>query len=64
MKQLKIEEVAGWLLERDNFVLLTHRRPDGDTVGSASALCLGLRALGKRAFVLENPQMTDKYGIF
>lgn len=64
MKQLTIEEVAGWLRAQDQFVILTHRRPDGDTVGSASALCLGLRALGKQAFVLENPQITDKYRPF
>ena len=49
-------ECARWLLERDNFCLLTHRRPDGDTLGSAGALCLGLRALGKTAHVLENPE--------
>lgn len=45
----------------DRAVILTHRRPDGDTVGCASALCLGLRQLGKRAFVLENPELTGKY---
>ena len=45
----------------DRAVILTHRRPDGDTVGCAAALCLGLRALGKRAVILENPELTDKY---
>ncbi len=52
-------EAARFLLEADGFLILMHQRPDGDTVGSAAALCLGLRALGKRAFVLENPE-TDK----
>ena len=28
-------DTAAWLLERDNFLLITHRRPDGDTLGSA-----------------------------
>ena len=51
-------DCARWLLEHDNFVILTHRRPDGDAVGSASALCLGLRQLGKTAHVLENREMT------
>lgn len=41
--------------------MLTHRRPDGDTIGSAVALCRGLRALGKTAYVLENPQFTPKF---
>ena len=39
MKQLTIREAADFLLRNDNYVLLTHRRPDGDTIGCASALC-------------------------
>ena len=35
-------QAAQWLLQRDNFLLLTHVRPDGDTLGSAAALALGL----------------------
>ncbi len=53
--------MARALLALEPIVILTHRRPDGDTLGSASALCLGLRQLGKQAFVLENPQLTEKY---
>ena len=40
------KEVAAWLLKRDKFLLLTHVRPDGDTIGSAAALCRALRNLG------------------
>jgi phosphoesterase RecJ-like protein len=47
-------DAAGWLLERDHFCILTHGRPDGDTLGSASALCVGLRQLGKTAHLLIN----------
>ncbi len=54
-------ECARWLLERDNYLILTHRRPDGDTLGSSAALCLGLRQLGKTAHILENPQITERY---
>ena len=54
-------ECARWLLERNDFLILTHRRPDGDTIGSAAGLCLGLRSLGKTAFVLQNPEVTEKY---
>ena len=61
MKSLTRAEAAGFLLSHDNFVILTHRRPDGDTVGSAAALCLGLRQLGKSAWVLENPEITDRF---
>ena len=51
-------ECAKWLLERDNFLILTHTRPDGDTIGSASTLCLGLRQLGKTAHLLENKEIS------
>ena len=49
-------ECAAWLLEHDNYCILTHARPDGDTIGSATALCVGLRQLGKTAHVLNNDQ--------
>lgn len=61
MKTLTCKEAAAWLRARDQFLLLTHRRPDGDTLGSAAALCLGLRQLGKHAWLLENTQTTAKY---
>ena len=61
MKRQSLSEIALWLQERDDFTILTHRRPDGDTIGCAAALCRGLRQLGKTAAVLENPQLTEKY---
>lgn len=54
-------DVAQWFLERDHFCILTHHKPDGDTVGSAAALCLGLRKLGKQAVILKNPELTPRY---
>lgn len=54
-------EVAQFLQEQDHFCILTHRRPDGDTLGTAATLCRGLRQLGKTAHVLENPEVTAKY---
>ena len=53
-------EMAQALRAHDNYIILTHRRPDGDTLGSAAGLCLGLRALGKNAWVLKNRQLTPK----
>ncbi len=61
MKELTLSDCAQWLLHRDNFAILTHRKPDGDTIGSASGLCRGLRSLGKTAFILENPEFTPLY---
>lgn len=54
-------EAARWISERNDFCILTHRRPDGDTLGTAALLCLGLRSLGKQAYILENPEITEKY---
>ena len=49
-------DCAAWMLAHDNYCILTHARPDGDTIGSATALCLILRQLGKTAHVLDNTQ--------
>ena len=61
MAKLTRAETARWFLDRDHFCILTHRRPDGDTTGCAAALCLGLRKLGKTAYILENREVTQKY---
>ena len=61
MSSLTRNEAAQWLSEGDNFAILTHRRPDGDTIGSAATLCRGLRQLGKTAHIIENSEITVKY---
>lgn len=61
MKKLTKSEAVELLREKDNFLILTHKRPDGDTLGSAAALCSGLRRLGKKAYLLKNSGTTGKY---
>ena len=61
MATLTRAETALFLMERDRYAIVTHRRPDGDTLGSAAVLCLGLRKLGKTAHILQNPEITEKY---
>ena len=56
---LTVSETAALLRTFDNVLILTHIRPDGDTVGCAVALCAGLRALGKSAYLLPNSGLTD-----
>ena len=56
---LTVAETAALLRTFDNVLILTHVRPDGDTVGCAAALCVGLRALGKTAYLLPNSELTD-----
>ena len=54
-------ETAVWLLSRDRFLLLTHVRPVGDTLGCAAGLCAALRKAGRTAAVLPNPETTETY---
>lgn len=54
-------DCARWLQGQDNYLILTHRRPDGDTLGSAAFLCRMLRAMGKTAHILKNGEITPKY---
>ena len=58
---ISLQEAAAFLQAQDNYLILSHRRPDGDTVGSCAALCRGLRALGKRAWLYANPQFTPRF---
>lgn len=57
-REVTVREAAALLRTFDNVLILTHLRPDGDTVGCAAGLCAGLRALGKTAYVLENRDLT------
>lgn len=55
------KETAALLREKNDILIITHRRPDGDTIGCAVGLCAALRALGKTAWVLENPDATTLF---
>lgn len=54
-------EAAARLMEMDRVLILTHVRPDGDTVGCAAALCAALRKLDKTAYLYPNPGITKTY---
>ena len=49
------------LMEADDVLILTHMSPDGDTLGGAFALLLGLRQAGKRAKVLCADGVPEMY---
>ena len=61
MKTLTRNETADFLLNNDNYAILTHRRPDGDTIGSSAALCRILRKMGKAAHIIRNGEVTDRF---
>lgn len=58
MSSISRQQAVQWLGRHDGFLILTHKRPDGDTIGCAAALCRALRRLGKTAFLLPNPDTT------
>lgn len=55
------EQAAALLQRSDDVLILTHRRPDGDTIGSGVGLCAALRQMGKAAWLLENPDATSLF---
>lgn len=50
-ERIDIKKAAEILLSHDNYTILTHANPDGDTAGCGYALCRALRKLGKKANV-------------
>ena len=55
-------EAAAFLRAHDNYLILTHKRPDGDTIGCAAGLCRALRGLGKTACILPNEDVIPLLG--
>lgn len=56
------ETVVTRLLGADDILILCHKNPDGDTIGSGAALCLALQRLGKTAAVLCSDPIPTMYG--
>ncbi len=50
--KINIKECAALLRENDNFLVLSHEHPDGDTLGCAYALMRVLALLGKKRMFL------------
>lgn len=59
-----LASVCDALRERQRFVITSHVRPDGDSIGSAVALAEGLRAIGKDARVVNRDAPPDTYQAF
>ena len=63
-KDLSISGVAKFLKRHDDYIILTHTSPDGDTLGSAYALYYGLKETGKTASVICPDVIPSKYSYF
>lgn len=51
-----------FLKNNDEYLILTHAHPDGDTLGCAFALCEALLSFGKKAAVRCSDPIPSKYG--
>jgi Exopolyphosphatase-related proteins len=58
---ISLNEAAEFLRARNDFVILSHTYPDGDTLGSSTALCMGLQKLGKHAMIRCSDEIGPKY---
>lgn len=54
-------ETLAFLREHDNYLVLTHKRPDGDAIGCSVALAEILRGMGKTAWL---PAVSDATALF
>jgi len=63
-KSLTLRQTAGYLKKHDNYIILTHASPDGDTLGSAYALYYALNEIGKVACVVCPDVIPQKYDYF
>lgn len=60
-EDVSIEQVYDLLRTHDKFLILTHKSPDGDTLGCASALTRALLAMGKQARFENSDVIPEKY---
>ncbi len=61
---LSLKQTASYLKKHDNYIILTHASPDGDTLGSAYALYYALNEIGKTACVICPDVIPSKYDYF
>ena len=61
---ITLKQAADFLKSNDNFVILTHQNPDGDTLGSGFGLAMILNSLGKSSSVICCDDIPSKYSYF
>lgn len=58
---IDLKTAAKFLENNDDFLILTHAHPDGDTLGCGFALCEALKSCGKNAIVRCGDAAPEKY---
>ena len=54
MKNQELTQIVEAIRARQRFVIASHSRPDGDSIGSSLAMAYALRAMGKKADVVHS----------
>jgi bifunctional oligoribonuclease and PAP phosphatase NrnA len=59
-----VDEIRDEILRRERFLLTSHARPDGDSIGSQLAMAFALDALGKQVRIVNSDAAPDHYQDF
>ena len=59
--RIDVKQAADFLRENNDFLILMHASPDGDTLGCGTALCGALQRLGKRAKAICPDEVPHKF---
>jgi bifunctional oligoribonuclease and PAP phosphatase NrnA len=62
--QQHVERIRNELLARQRFILTSHARPDGDSIGSQLAMAFALEALRKEVRIINADAAPEHYGEF
>lgn len=62
--RISVKKTAKLLKKNNNFIILTHSSPDGDTLGAAFALFYALKTQNKRVAVLCPDKIPEKFRYF
>jgi len=60
----KMKRVIELIKENNKFLIVSHKHPDGDSIGSQIALALGLKKMDKDFFIYNEDPPTDRYSRF
>ncbi len=59
-----VKDASKFLKKNDNYIILTHASPDGDTLGAGYALYYGLKQLGKKVEVVCPDLIPARFSYF
>jgi phosphoesterase RecJ-like protein len=59
-----VRRISDEILRRQRFLLTSHARPDGDSIGSQLAMAFALEALGKEVRIVNADPAPDHYQDF